>query len=214
MTEIFKVDKIELPAYLYVYDILCDPALTCWLLYEDSNTRTIQKIVNVKIWPAYIRGFIRIFKSVSRRFGLILRLEKTGLEMDEVWGMVVQVDNEEELSRLLRVYEDVEVEYYYIKDIYYTDGTVSEGYFINPKEGQETSAELPHCIYMSKICNAANFWDRRVRGYKWKFFKNLYNKDRIPILATSCRCVITDYSGEPQEIQCNCDPDGLICKMP
>ncbi len=213
MTKITKVEKIELPTYLYVYDILCDPFLISWILHEDNSSRTVQKLVDSKIWPAYIIGFRRIFKAYSKKFGLILTLEYTGSRVDEVWGMVIEIDNEDELSKILKLYEDTELEYYHIDDIYYTDGSVSEGYFIKPREIEGMNMELPHCIYISKICNAANFWDRRVRGYKWKFFKNIYNIDGIPILATSCRCVLTDYKGEIHEIQCNCEPDGLICKI-
>ncbi len=212
MTRISRVDKLEPPLYLYVYDILCDPVLISWLLYEDPSIRTAQKLVDQKIWPAYITGFRRVFKARSSRFGLVLTLERTGSRTDEVWGMVVEVDSQEELNKLLQIYDEDRIEYYYIEDIYYTDGSVSEGYYIRyPEENVEI--DLPHCIYMSKLCSAANFWDRRVRGYKWKFFKNLYGKDNIPILATSCRCYITDYTGDEHEVQCNCEPDGLTCRI-
>ncbi|NPA23673.1 MAG: hypothetical protein GXO23_05205 [Crenarchaeota archaeon] len=212
MTRISRVDKLEPPLYLYVYDILCDPSLVSWLLYEDPSLRTAQKLVDQKIWPAYIVGFKRIFRARNSKFGLILTLEHTGLRTDEVWGAVVEVDSQEELERILQIYDVEKLEYYYIEDVYYPDGSVSEGYYIKPIE-ENPNIELPHCIYMSRLCSAANFWDRRVRGYKWKFFKNLYGRDNIPILATSCRCFITDYTGDEQEIQCNCEPDGLICKI-
>ncbi len=211
MTKYTTVSSIELPAYLFVYDVLADPHLVSQLLYEDSSTQTITRLIDSKLWAACIKGFRRRFHAKSNTYGIVLTLEYTGYNRDEVWGAVVLVETQEELKKLLGIY-DFEYEYWKLDYVEYPDGSVSEGYTIVPRSG-EGSSDLPHCLYVAKLCAAANFWDRRVRGYKWKFFKNLYYKNGIPMLATSCRCYLTDYTGTETEIQCTCDTDGLSCKL-
>lgn len=211
MSKFRKAEKVEPPFYMFVYDILVDPSLISYLLTGDSSPKTVQKMIDNKIWAAYIRGFRRRFSKASKTFGIVLTLEHTGSTGDEVWGAVVQVDNMDELNNLLRLY-DFDYEFWYLEEVYYPDGSVSDGYTIIPSS-EEARPDLPHCLYIARLCAGANFWDRRVRGYKWKFFKNLYNKDGIPILATSCRCYLTDYTGAETEIQCTCEVDGFNCKL-
>ncbi len=205
------VSSIEYPAYFFVYDMLADPRLVCQLLYEDSSMQTVHRVLDNKLWAACIRGFRRRFLAKSNIYGVVLSLEDTGYERDEVWGAVILVESQEELNELLKIY-DFGYEYWKLDTIEYPDGSVSEGYTVVPKS-EEGVSDLPHCLYVAKLCAAANFWDRRVRGYKWRFFKNLYYKDGIPMLATSCRCYLTDYAGGETEIQCTCEADGLSCKL-
>ena len=151
---------------VFVYGSLMNPVEVARELGVDPSE--VRERYGVRV--AVLRGYRRVFNKRSLKWGAALNLECTGKPGDEVWGVLLEV-SEEEYERIKR--REVNYQPKPVKVIVGGE-PVDAVTFISCKRAPPSAK--PSKRYVEIVLKGAEYW-----GIKEKVLENLYLADGTPL---------------------------------